>query len=106
VPLAPSRAILWAHLLGISAAWSSSFLFTRLAIDEIGPITLAGLRGIVSALLLAIWFFATGRRVHVERTQLAVLALLGERLAPLTLLGAVIVIAGVWIVTRARRREA
>lgn len=47
-------------LLLLSALWGPSFLFIKIAVVEIGPITLAALRIGLAALILNLWLIAKG----------------------------------------------
>jgi drug/metabolite transporter (DMT)-like permease len=51
-----------ARLVLLAAIWGASFLFTRIAAPELGPILTAALRTLIAGIALAAYFAATGYR--------------------------------------------
>lgn len=77
-----------ALLLLLSAIWGSSFLFIKIGVTEIGPITFSMLRVLIGSVVLLIIVF-TRRRTPVERgvwKHLAFIGLFGTAL-PFALIG-------------------
>ena len=58
---APMTAAVWAQLLILGAIWGATFVFGRIAVMEIPPITLVLLRVGIAAVALHLWLLATGR---------------------------------------------
>ena len=54
-------------LLLLSAIWGSSFLFIKLAVATIPPMTLVAARLVLAALVLLLFLAATGRRLPRDR---------------------------------------
>src|SRR3954463_7077540 len=55
-------------LLTLAALWGASFLFIRVAVDDLGPVALADARLLLAALALAPFLIASARRtVPVRR---------------------------------------
>ncbi|MGB7288259.1 MAG: DMT family transporter [Salaquimonas sp.] len=77
-PSAPNNQMspaLWAMLLLLSLIWGGSFLFGRIAVQEIPPLTLVALR--VSLAAIAIWVFIFAGRRSIAITKWFVLNILG-----------------------------
>ena len=56
-----------ARLVLLAAIWGASFLFTRIAAPELGPILTAALRTLIAGIALAAYFAATGYRPELRR---------------------------------------
>jgi len=67
----------WAAFLGLSLAWGSSFLFIKIAIQEVGPFTLAGTRVAIGAAALIITALAMKTKVKLSRDQVLALIVIG-----------------------------
>ena len=57
---APMTAAVWAQVLMLGAIWGATFVFARIAVMEIPPITLVLLRVGIAAAALHVWLLATG----------------------------------------------
>jgi drug/metabolite transporter (DMT)-like permease len=57
--------------------WGSTYLGIRIAIQQIPPVLMTGLRFLTAGPLMLAWCAMRGRRVRVGRTELARLAVLG-----------------------------
>ena len=78
----------WFELLLLGAVWGAGFLFSRIALGTIHPITLVFIRVALAGMVLALYLFVSGRPVLPGRrivAQLAVLALLNN-IIPFTLI--------------------
>ena len=49
----PSRALALLEALLVSMVWASSFIFVKMALTELGPLTIGGLRYFLGFCLLA-----------------------------------------------------
>jgi len=65
----------WAMLLLLASIWGMSFLFGRIAVQEIPPLTLTFLR--VSLAAIAIWIFVAATRRSVNLTKWFMLNIFG-----------------------------
>ncbi|MGE0560120.1 MAG: EamA family transporter, partial [Burkholderiales bacterium] len=53
----------WLLLLALTAMWGSSFMFNRIAVADLPPLTVVAGRVGVAALVLTLIVYATGRRL-------------------------------------------
>ena len=67
----------WALLLVLAAVWSSSFLFNRLAVDDLPPLTVVLGRVGLAAIALHGLVLLTGRRMPLARAQRNAFATMG-----------------------------
>ena len=65
----------WAMLLLLAAIWGASFLFGRIAVQEIPPLTLVLMR--VSLAALAIWLFLLVKRRKITLTKWFAIHIIG-----------------------------
>ncbi|NOY99379.1 MAG: EamA family transporter [Chloroflexi bacterium] len=70
-PLALTEAFL------VSLIWGSSFIFVKLALEDIGPLTLAGLRYFLGFLVLLPFVARSGKTISLPRAMWLRLFLLG-----------------------------
>lgn len=75
MPRQPSRALALLEALLVSMVWASSFIFVKMALTELGPLTIGGLRYFLGfACLLP---FLRRRRFSLTRAQWLRMALIG-----------------------------
>ena len=67
----------WTAFIGLSLAWGSSFLFIKIAIQEVGPFTLAGTRVAIGAAALVLTALAMRSKVNLSRNQVRSLFVIG-----------------------------
>jgi len=80
-PMTPSAprmaAIEWLLLLLLALLWSGSFLFAKIAVAELPPLTLALGRVVLAALALQLALRATGGRMPTDRAAWAAFLVMG-----------------------------
>jgi len=67
----------WGLLLGLAAAWGGIFLFTRVALEGLPPVTLVAMRVGMAAPLLVALVYLQGHRLPREPSLWAAFALMG-----------------------------
>ncbi len=67
----------WLAFIGLSLAWGSSFLWIKIAVDEVGPFTLVALRLLFGLLGLAVVVLLRRPKWPVKRSQWLALCVLG-----------------------------
>jgi drug/metabolite transporter (DMT)-like permease len=67
----------WIAFLGLSLVWGSSFLFIKIALEEVGPFTLAGTRVLIGAIALTITAVMTKAKWDLSREQYINLIVIG-----------------------------
>ncbi len=75
MPRQPSRALALLEALLVSTVWASSFIFVKLALTELGPLTIGGLRYFLGFVCLLP--FLRLRSFSLNRLQWSRMALLG-----------------------------
>lgn len=75
MPRQPSRALALIEALLVSMVWGSSFIFVKMALSELGPLTIGGLRYFLGFVCLLP--FLRGRSFSLTRAQWLRMALLG-----------------------------
>ena len=78
----------WSLLLVLAAVWGSAFFFGKIALREVGPLTLVASRIVVAATVLNLILFTTGQRLPRDLAtwrQLAVMGTVGV-LVPFTMI--------------------
>jgi drug/metabolite transporter (DMT)-like permease len=78
----------FALLAGVSLAWGTSYMFTKIAVGAIPPVTLIALRTIIGAAVMAAILVLSGGVPRLTRRDVASLALVGlmANAAPLCLI--------------------
>lgn len=78
----------YALLAGLALAWGTSFMFTKIAVEAVPPITLIAVRAVIAACALALVSVMRGGLRRVSRRDLWRFALVGltSTAAPLTLI--------------------
>ena len=59
----------WAAFIVLSLAWGSSFLFIKIALEEVGPFTLMGARVAIGASALVLTALAMRSKIKLTRNQ-------------------------------------
>jgi drug/metabolite transporter (DMT)-like permease len=82
------RAADWAALVFLGAVWGSSFFFGKLALRDIGPLTIVVLRVVIAAVLLNVAVRASGLRMPADRGSWRMFFTMGllNSLIPFTLI--------------------
>lgn len=79
---------IWVAFLLLGSIWGASFLFIKIALNDLGPLTLVSLRLGLGAVTLWIISLSTGLHLPADRRLVAGLLLLGllQNLAPFSLI--------------------
>ncbi len=67
----------YALLLGLAMIWSGSFVFIKIGVDTVGPLTLTAARLGIAAGVLYLWLRINGERLPRDRTSLKIFAFIG-----------------------------
>jgi drug/metabolite transporter (DMT)-like permease len=84
IPPGPAE---YALLAGISLTWGTSYMFTKIALDAVGPLSLIALRTLIAAIAMLLFTAMRGgmRLTFQEMSALAIVGLLSNA-APLSLI--------------------
>lgn len=87
-PAATPGAAEYALLLAVSLTWGSSYMFTKIAVSEIPPITLIALRAGIAAVVMSAILALSGRMTRLTWRETGIFALIGLMVnaAPLCLI--------------------
>ncbi len=77
MPSKPSHALALIEVLLVSLIWGSSFIFVKMALADLGPLTLGGLRYFLGFAALAPFMLRNRRAVTLTRSHWLRLLLLG-----------------------------
>ena len=67
----------WAAFIVLSLAWGSSFLFIKIALEEVGPLLLAGIRVAIGTSALVLTALAMKTKIKLTRNQVLALIVIG-----------------------------
>ena len=87
-PSAPPGAAEYALLAGVSLTWGTSYMFTKIAVSAMPPLTVIATRTVLAALVMSALLFMTRQAKRLGMRDLAALALVGLSVnaAPLCLI--------------------
>jgi drug/metabolite transporter (DMT)-like permease len=67
----------YALLVGLAIIWSGSFVFIKIGVDTVGPLTLTAARLGIAAGVLYLWLKINGERLPRDATSLKIFAFIG-----------------------------